>query len=138
MLIERGRFQELAEKVIEELPEYIGPLFEDICREFVWDDHNYPKVGRWWYREEEIDIVGLNGDENKILFGECKWSEGIDPKRVYFKLQEKKDEVRWKDQNREEEFVVFAKSFQSDFSREDLILFDLDKMERSMKSCSYS
>lgn len=129
MLIERGRSEELAEKVLEQLPGYIGPLFEDICMEFVWDHYDYTKVGRWWYREDEIDIVGLDEGRSKVLFGECKWSEDIDPKRVYFKLQGKKEEVRWKDEDREEEFVVFAKSFQSDLSREDLTLFDLDRMK---------
>ena len=133
MLLERGKSKELADKVMEKLPRYIGPLFEDICREFVWDDYDYHEVGRWWYKENEIDIVGLKPDENKILFGECKWSEDVDPESLYYNLKEKKDEVRWNSQNREEEFVLFAKSFQNDFTADDLDLFDLERMERSMK-----
>ena len=133
MLLERSKSQELADKVMESLPNYIGPLFEDICRELVWDDHDYQEMGRWWYKENEIDIVGLNPDEKKILFGECKWSEDVDPRSLYHKLKEKKDEVRWNEQNRKEEFVLFAKSFQNDFSKEDLTLVNLEKMERSMK-----
>ncbi len=133
MLLERGKSQELADKVMEKLPRYIGPLFEDICKEFVWDDYDYHEVGRWWYDQEEIDIVGLKPDENRILFGECKWSEDVDPESLYYKLKEKKGEVRWNSQNREEEFVLFAKSFQKDFTAKDLVLFDLERMERSIK-----
>ncbi len=134
MLLERGKSQELADKVMKRLPGYIGPLFEDICREFVWEDYDYHEVGRWWYKEEEIDIVGLNPEQEKILFGECKWSENIDPKSLYHHLKEKKDKVRWKTQDRKEEFLLMAKSFQNDLSREDLTLVDLEKMERAMKS----
>ena len=132
MLLERGRSEELSKKVIEQLPKYIGPLFEEICRDFVWDNFVYDKVGRWWYKEQEIDIVALNEDKNKILFGECKWSENVNPKALYHDLKDKKKEVRWRNKNREEEFVLFAKSFQKELSREDLTCIDLKKMESAM------
>ncbi len=133
MLLERDRTEELSKKVMKELPKYVGPLFEDICRDFVWENHDYQKVGRWWYKSSEIDIVALNDDENKILFGECKWSENVNPEAIYHDLKEKKDEVRWGDKNREEEFLIFGKSFKKEFSREDLTCFDLKKMESAMR-----
>lgn len=33
----------------------------------------YNKIERWWNNSDEIDIVGLNEDENAIIFGECKY-----------------------------------------------------------------
>ncbi|MEW6279146.1 MAG: DUF234 domain-containing protein [Candidatus Eremiobacterota bacterium] len=38
-----------------------------VCPGFVSD-----RVGSWWTRDEEIDVVAF--DERHALFGECKWS----------------------------------------------------------------
>jgi AAA+ ATPase superfamily predicted ATPase len=38
-------------------------------------------AGRWWNRDEEIDLVAINEEQREILFGEAKWSArpvGID------------------------------------------------------------
>ena len=29
--------------------------------------------GRWWNKQEEIDVVGLDSNRNRIIFGEVKW-----------------------------------------------------------------
>ncbi len=110
----------------EGLKLFISKKFEDVCRTQVAEKYN--RVGRWWHKENEIDIVGLNEGENEILFGECKWSEDIDPIPLYHKLKKKKDEVRWNDQNREEEFVLFAKSFEYRPSEDDLTCIELEDM----------
>lgn len=63
----------------------MGPVFEDICRDWLWHqlaigklDIAMTDVGRWWGNdpdtrsEAEIDIVAV--DEGKtVLVGECKW-----------------------------------------------------------------
>ena len=28
------------------------------------------KIGKWWYKDDEIDIVALNDRKNTIFFGE--------------------------------------------------------------------
>jgi len=128
-----GNSENIVKKVKKDYAHFMGPVFEEICKMYVKKNHDYDKVGKWWYKENEIDIVGLNPDQKKILFGECKWSEDVDPRSLYYKLKEKKDEVGWNEQNRKEEFVLFARSFQNDFSKEDLTLVNLEKMERSVK-----
>nr|WP_280140978.1 DUF234 domain-containing protein [Haloferax larsenii] len=34
----------------------------------------YSSVGRLWYGEDEIDIVGLEPNDDRILLAECKWT----------------------------------------------------------------
>lgn len=57
-----------------DLDPYFGRHFEIFVRQEV-----IPKlfpgymIGRWWYGEEEIDIVGYDERSAAILFCECKW-----------------------------------------------------------------
>ncbi|MCM1330298.1 MAG: AraC family ligand binding domain-containing protein [Ruminococcus sp.] len=85
-IISRGA-AELAYKRIEpHLPNYMGKVFEDICKQYLWKlliDGKCPvefnSLGRWWgndpaqKRQAEIDIMGEQ-DKNTALFGECKWT----------------------------------------------------------------
>ena len=113
---------------------YYGKRFEElILNEIFHYFFDYPSVGRWWYKEDEIDIVALNEKKSKILFGECKWSENIDEERFYYQIKEKKKSVRWKKKDRKEEYVIFAKSFESDISKSDLTCIDLDQIKKVVR-----
>ena len=109
--------------------------FEDVCREAVWelvrrgDFERYSAVGRWWYGEAEIDIVGLAPDDDHVLFAECKWtSERVGHGQVQ-DLREKAEAVHWGPEARTEHFAVFSKSGFVDGLEADLdeawSLFDL-------------
>lgn len=56
-------------------------IFEDVCRELTWDLTDSlgfipEKIGRWWNKTTEIDLVAINDTEKKIFIAECKyWSE---------------------------------------------------------------
>jgi AAA+ ATPase superfamily predicted ATPase len=63
-----------------ELPLYMGPAFENICRSFAARG-THPRlpflpnrVGEWWSddSQHQIDVVAL-GPEGQVLLGECKW-----------------------------------------------------------------
>jgi len=109
---------------------YFGKRFEGLVRDQLFHQFfDYPSVGRWWFKDTEIDIVAVDEERKEIMFGECKWSNDVNAKALYYDLKEKKDEVRWNDQNRKEEFVLFARSFKDDFSADDLTCIDLKKIE---------
>ncbi|RLF63799.1 MAG: ATP-binding protein, partial [Thermoplasmata archaeon] len=61
---------------------YLGPIFEKIARQFLIElnraeklPFKFTKVGKWWRKGEEIDLVALNERERKALFVEAKWKE---------------------------------------------------------------
>ncbi|MCD6524592.1 MAG: ATP-binding protein [Thermococcus sp.] len=61
---------------------YLGPIFEKIARQFLIElnraeklPFKFTKVGKWWRKGEEIDLVALNERERKVLFVEAKWKE---------------------------------------------------------------
>jgi len=120
------------------LPDHVATTFEDVCREVVWEAirrgelDSYSEVGRWWYGGDEIDIVGLAPDADRILFAECRWtSEPVGPALVS-QLREKAERVRWGPDTRDEEFALFSKSgfvdeLDTDLG-EDWSLFGLSEM----------
>ena len=85
-IIARGA-TDLAYKRIEPLlSDYMGKVFEDICKQYLWKlllsgkcPVEFSSLGRWWGNnpveksQAEIDILAEQ-DKNTALFGECKWT----------------------------------------------------------------
>ncbi|MBQ6843763.1 MAG: ATP-binding protein [Agathobacter sp.] len=93
---------------------HVSYVYEDICREKIWELNGKPmmfnRVGRWWNKDTEIDIVAYDSMGNDILFGECKYSEKPKGIEVLSDLRQKSHEVIWKNDTRKEYFVIFSKS----------------------------
>ncbi|MFB6138255.1 MAG: ATP-binding protein [Halobacteriaceae archaeon] len=120
------------------LPDHVATTFETICREAVWEAVRqdrlapYAEVGSWWYGEDEIDVVALAPDDDRILLGECKWtSQPVGPSLVS-DLRETADLVRWGPDARDVEFALFSRSGFVDGLRDDLdrrwTLFDVEDL----------
>ncbi|MCK4642906.1 ATP-binding protein [bacterium] len=82
-------------KIESLLDDFTGASFEKICIERVksLNKYNYlpfkfMKIGRWWDKSEEIDIVCVD-EVGNYLFGECKWRNRKLGKKEYFQLEEK-------------------------------------------------
>lgn len=85
-IIARGA-ADLAYKRIEPfLSDYMGKVFEEICKQYLWKlllsgkcPVEFSSLGRWWgndpveKRQAEIDIIAEQ-DKSTALFGECKWT----------------------------------------------------------------
>lgn len=75
-LVEPGRLWD--EVVGPDLDDYMGPVFEDICRGFVRRTTRLPfrpiRAGEWWdaTSQNQVDIVCI-GAGGELLVGECKW-----------------------------------------------------------------
>lgn len=108
------------------LPDHVATTFEDVCREVVWaairrDELGpYSEVGRWWYGEDEIDIVGLAPDDDRTLLAECKWTTDPVGHSLAATLRDKAERVQWGPDTRDEEFALFSKSGFVDGLAEDL------------------
>ncbi len=66
--------------VAPRLDDYMGSVFESVCRTFVRRGERLPfqpvRVGEWWdaSSQNEIDVVALGAD-GEVLVGECKWGD---------------------------------------------------------------
>jgi AAA+ ATPase superfamily predicted ATPase len=116
-LISLGRSEEVLSKISRDLNSYTGKPFEEIAKEFLWETSKgtFSKMGRWWHKGEEIDIVALNEEEKDIFFFECKWSKlsERDALKILKDLEQKAALVQWHDSVREEHFGIIAKEIAS-------------------------
>jgi uncharacterized protein len=115
--------------------EYLGRIFEKVCEEFTIKNgfFKFNRVGRWWYKDKEIDVIALNDSEKEILFGECKWKEKVNALEILKDLEEKSQFVDWNLGKRKESFAVFAKSFSkkvNEFNGKKVYCFDLEDFSK--------
>lgn len=94
--IEEGLLEDVYANEIEpKLNEYCSSTYENLCitqlRRHVSTTkkpYRIKHLGRWWNKQEEIDIVGFN-DRDEFVFGECKWRNQKCDVKVFAKLKEK-------------------------------------------------
>lgn len=85
-IISRGAADFVYRRIEPKLPDYMGKVFEDICKQYLWKQLlagkcpvEFSSLGRWWgndpalKRQAEIDIMGEQ-DKDTALFAECKWT----------------------------------------------------------------
>ncbi len=80
-LLDSGRESDAEQAILRSLAATVPLVYEEICRGLVRGGlldaatgRRWTRVGRWWDRQVEIDLVGLAGDGEGVLLGEAKWS----------------------------------------------------------------
>jgi len=136
-MIEEGIFD--VKVIRNEYNVYLGQVFEDVIKNFIIRSKiiEFTKIGRWWWKDVEIDLVAINELKDDIYFIECKWSDKINSFEIMKKLYEKAKSVQWKKDKRKEIFLIFAKSFSrkiSIFKKRKVLCFDIDDIERVIKN----
>ena len=130
--IEEGIFD--MRSIKQDYNTYLGGVFEEVSRQFLIHNKEkffpFTKIGRWWHKDREIDIVALNEQTKEILFCECKWRNRIGAEGVLQKLKQKAQYVDWHKSKRKEYYVIFAKSFKEKIKEPNVRLFDLKDMEK--------
>jgi len=135
--LEMGRVDDVLSAIKDGLPQFLSAVYEKIGIDLLWKNMDkifpFKAVGRWWDKNEEIDLIGINDDLDSILFGEIKWSEkpvGLD---VYEMLKTKSTNVPWGSKVRRDFFCLFSKkgfteSMLKTAKKERVILFSGEKI----------
>ena len=105
-------------RIIPHLSDYMGAVFEEICKQYLWSlllkgksVIDFTDIGRWWgtnpktRQQVEIDIMGTS-DKNTALFGECKWRNEKVDLGVLEALIEKSELFPYKNKH----YYLFAKT----------------------------
>lgn len=84
------------DEIMENLNDYMGPVFEDICRQYMMRlgrERKLPfvpyKIGKWWGNnpairaQDDVDILALDRRKEKAVFCECKFRNRKMPMEEY-------------------------------------------------------
>lgn len=113
-MIEAGHIDYVLDKIKAHFIEnHVAYVYEDVCREKMWDYLQKPlvfnRVGRWWGKKE-IDILAYDSTGTTMIFGECKYSRHPKGMDVLIDLKEKAGYVPWKKNERKENYILFSRS----------------------------
>ncbi|WP_440991720.1 ATP-binding protein [Haloarchaeobius baliensis] len=130
-LLEDDAFEEL---VAPELADHVSPLFERLCQQALPQlvDGRYRAVGQWWYREHELDVLGLS--DAGLVAGECKFTSSPVGEGELADLERTTEQVRWSEEPAESStrYALFSRSgFTDDLratagDRADVFLYGLE------------
>jgi hypothetical protein len=141
--IEAQRNDAVMQRVVDALPAYCGSMFEILVQDLIrrgciFGDRHFTRIGRWWYKEEEIDCVALDEENLLVIFCECKWQDLSYRKawEVLTDLRMKAKEVRWHNEDRNEEFCLIARTIagKSRLTSEGFLTYDLEDLVTSQKN----
>ncbi|MGP8337001.1 MAG: ATP-binding protein [Methanosarcinaceae archaeon] len=114
---------------------YLGYIFEDVAKQFLIKERDkifkFSKIGKWWHKEREIDIVALNESTEEIMFIECKLQDlsAKQVDKILVELKEKSKFVRWNNDTRKEQFAIIVKHIKNKdkdkLRKKGVLVFDL-------------
>ncbi len=120
-----------------ELDAYFGKRFEQLAKELIIKKKpfEFQKIGGWWHKDKEIDVVALNNETKEIAFFEVKWGD-IEIKaarNILNELKEKSKFVKWNDEKRREYYGIIAREIEDKESliKGGFLVFDLDDFAAS-------
>ena len=114
---------------------YLGFIFEDISKQFLIKEapFQFNKIGKWWHKDKEIDIVCLDEQKKEALFIECKWSD-LTEKEALKILEEVKEKLKFVEQERNKEYfgLIGKKILGKERLREEgWLVWDLEDIEKA-------
>jgi AAA+ ATPase superfamily predicted ATPase len=114
---------------------YLGKIFEKISKEFLEKStgllpFKFSRIGKWWYKDKEIDLIVLNDETKEILFIECKWKR-LDYRsviKIIKSLKEKSKSFEWNNDKRKEYFGIISREIRNkeQLLKDGFIVFDMD------------
>ena len=84
-------------------------VYEDICREKLFNEYKEKinRIGKWWNKNNEIDIVGVSEHEKFVVFAECKYKSSKVGMDVLNSLIDKSNKINeYKDYKKE--YVIYS------------------------------
>jgi len=113
--INNGRGEGVYENIKSHISDFMGEVFEDICKQYLWKLNREGKLEfafaeKWWgtnpqkRQQSEIDIIAY--DEKKAIFCECKWRNELVNESIITELIEKSAMFSFP----VKEYMIFSKS----------------------------
>ena len=116
--LESGKTEEVEGHLDREfISRHMAQLYEDICRQRLWDlsgegGLGFPltRVGSYWESDREIDVVGWSAERRILVACECKYQSHPVGLRVLEDLITKVNAIQWRIPVESRRYVLFSRS----------------------------
>lgn len=117
-LVALGAEERLADKILSDLPTFMGLHFEVMIRELIVSRNDgsvipfiFDRIGSYWDRKGsvEVDVVALDDAGSSIFFGECKLNGNQFHADDAIKLKQKAAKIRCGNESRKEYFALISR-----------------------------
>ncbi len=139
-LIEEGKSNNVLRKIKNNIVFPVSFNFEDVCKEWLssnWEKFEITKIGRWWDKNQEIDLIGFDENNENVLFSECKWSNKKVGINIIKNLFEKSEALNYLFENSKKHYALFSKSgftnnlLEYTIKTKNIYLYDINKLKKS-------
>jgi AAA+ ATPase superfamily predicted ATPase len=146
-LLEQGLIPRLWEMIQDQMRAFVGgTAFEELCRQWVLQQAIHgalpfmpDRIGSYWAKDAQVDVVAIRWDQKQILLGEAKWGTERVGRKVLMDLLAKAPKVvpdggeGWT-----VHYVLFARTgftdaVQVEAERLQVVLVDLARLDRDLK-----
>lgn len=130
----------LAQRVKPDLDHFAAGAFEEACRQYMarlarrGEIPFLPeRIGAWWEREIEIDLLAISRAEKQALVGECKWSVNPVGVNVLDDLKQKAQAILREGEITQLHYALFSRSgftpaLQAQAQKEGVALHGVDEI----------
>lgn len=139
--LEAGNSENVLNKIKQDYNIYLGHAFEQIAIELLTEKKinqtlpfNFNAIGKWWFKNIEIDLVALDEENHAATFIEAKWSNlnAVDCKRTLQDLKAKAQNFRW--DRKKENYAIIAKHItdKEQLTNQGHLVFDLEDFKPTL------
>jgi AAA+ ATPase superfamily predicted ATPase len=144
-LLEQKLIPRLWEIIHQQMRAFVGmTAFEELCRAWVLRqalERKFPflpdRVGSYWAKDAQVDVVAIRWDAKQILLGECKWGLDAVGRSVIRELVAKAPRVA-PSEDWQVHYAFFARSRFTDAARAEAealgaTLVDLERLDSDLR-----
>lgn len=139
--LEAGNSEIVLNKIKQDYNTYLGHAFEQTAAELITKmktNHKLPftftSIGKWWFKNNEIDLIALDEEKQTATFIEAKWSNlnALDCQRILQDLKTKATNFRW--DRKKENYAIIAKHItdKEQLTKQGHLIFDLEDLEPTL------
>jgi len=137
--LEAGNSETVLNKIKQDYNIYLGHAFEQITAELLTEMNAnqtlpfaFTSIGKWWFKDVEIDLIAIDEEKQSVSFIETKWSNlnAIDCQRILQNLKNKAQNFQWS--RKKENYVIVAKHItdKEQLTKQGNLVFDLEDLQK--------
>ncbi|MBO8183461.1 MAG: ATP-binding protein [Archaeoglobus sp.] len=124
--LEIGEADPVLEEIKSDFNTFVSLAFEDIVIETLSKEY---KAGKWWFKDVEIDVVGIKRGE--VVFFEVKWKDlnYKEALKILEKLEKKGEKVKTDGLRK---YGIVARNIKEKEKLEGYLVYDLDDLTKGL------